>query len=89
MKKGDLSINVIVVAAIAMLILVIISVLVFRTGDGLIRNVSCDGLADNMNAECVPRNTCVSDYGGIVNSAARCDDQSGQRMQCCLLPSGE
>lgn len=35
MKRGDLSINIIIVAAIALLILVIISVLLFRSGGSL------------------------------------------------------
>lgn len=43
-KKGDLSINIIVVAAIAMIILVVISVLVFRTGGDLNKSRSCDGI---------------------------------------------
>jgi hypothetical protein len=57
MKKGDLSINIIVVAAIAMVILVIISVLIFRTGSNLTEGTSCESLAEGGGSECVPKNT--------------------------------
>jgi hypothetical protein len=85
MKKGDLSINIIVVAAIAMLILVIISVLVFRAGDGIVGGTSCDGLGDNIQAECVPSNFDCSDMNGIVNRGARCQTSG---YVCCVLSTG-
>lgn len=44
MKKGDLSINIIIVAAIALIILVIISVLVFGTGRRINIGTSCEGI---------------------------------------------
>jgi len=43
-KKGDLSINIIVIAAIAMLVLVIISVLLFRSGGLINRGTNCEGV---------------------------------------------
>lgn len=80
MKKGELSINIIVVAAIAMLILVIISVLVFRSGDGIVTGTSCEGLGDNIAAACTTSGQC-SEVGGIVNRAARCPVQGDI---CCI-----
>ena len=43
-KKGDLSINIIVIAAIALIILVIMSVLLFQSGGNLRRGTSCEGV---------------------------------------------
>lgn len=44
MKKGDLSVNIIIIAAIALIILVIISVLLFGSGRNLRTGTSCSGL---------------------------------------------
>ena len=43
-KKGDLSINIIVIAAIALIILVIVSVLIFGAGGDIRRGTSCSGI---------------------------------------------
>ncbi len=43
-KKGDLSINMIVIAAIAMIILVVISVLIFRSGGILNESQTCSAI---------------------------------------------
>lgn len=43
-KKADLSINIIVIAAIALIILVIVSVLLFRSGGDLRQGTSCEGI---------------------------------------------
>jgi len=43
-KKGDLSINIIVIAAIALIVLVILSVLLFRSGGLLNRGTNCEGI---------------------------------------------
>ena len=82
MKKGELSINVIVVAAIGMLILVIISVLVFRSGGGLVEGTSCEGLGANIDATCVASPAdCSENYNGIVNRAAQCPTGT----VCCVM----
>lgn len=51
-KKGDLSINMIVIAAIAMIILVVVSVLIFRSGGILNESRTCSAIGG----------TCVEDY---------------------------
>ena len=83
MKKGELSINVIVVAAIGMLILVIISVLVFRSGGGLVEGTSCEGLGENIDAECLGSPAECGNRGGIVNRAAQCPTGT----ICCVMGS--
>ena len=67
MKKGDLSINIVVVAAIAMVILVIISVLIFRTGSNLTEGTSCQGLGQSAgDAICI----AASIPGGCASAGA-------------------
>jgi len=44
MKKGDLSINIIIIAAIALLVLVILSILLFRSGTSIQQGTSCSGV---------------------------------------------
>ncbi|MFT4311226.1 MAG: hypothetical protein ACMXX7_01215 [Candidatus Woesearchaeota archaeon] len=84
MKKGDLSINIIVVAAIAMVILVIISVLIFRTGSNLTEGTSCAGLS---GAQCVSSSISCSEYGQdqvgevwVPHPTASCPPQE----TCCI-----
>lgn len=60
MKKGDLSMGVIIGATIALLILVIISVLIFRTGGFLTKGTSCESLNDQ--AFCIDQGEKCSEY---------------------------
>lgn len=60
MKKGDLSMGVIIGAAIALLILVIISVMIFRTGGSLTKGTSCESLNDE--AFCIDQGEKCSEY---------------------------
>ena len=82
MKKGELSINIIIVAAIALIILVIISVLVFRTGGQLNRGTSCTGV----QGQCISDGESCSDisYDGtetwIQHPTANCP----QDQKCCV-----
>ena len=43
-KKGDISIAVIIGAAIALFVLVIVSVLILNAGDSVVTRTSCDGM---------------------------------------------
>ncbi|MGV8163012.1 MAG: hypothetical protein ACP5N2_06800 [Candidatus Nanoarchaeia archaeon] len=82
MKKGDLSINIIIVAAIALIILVIISVLVFRTGGQVSAGTSCEGVS----GQCISDGEECSDIGydssetWIAHATAKC----GQDQKCCV-----
>ena len=87
MKKGDLSINIIVVAAIAMLILVIMSVLIFRTGSGLTDSTMCENLGGGGAAQCVDRNqgcSSLTDGFYVPHPGGQCPSQGGQDQICCL-----
>lgn len=87
-KKGDLSINIIVIAAIALIILVIMAVLLFQAGGNLNRGTSCEGVG----GECIDKNydgSCsdYSDYTGIrykQHIAAGCPSKE----QICCVPIG-
>lgn len=82
MKKGDLSINIIVVAAIAMLILVIISVLVFRAGTGVTEGTSCEGLGGVCTTGgCGSDNWDLDDGRWIRHPTAKCFADS---EVCCI-----
>lgn len=88
MKKGEISINVVVMAAIAMLVLVILTVFVFRSSDGLSRATTCnDGLGQNIMVQCVDntdagRQSCRA-QNGLIHPTAACPE-SNQR--CCMIP---
>ncbi len=62
MKKAELSVNLIVIAAIALLILVILSVLIFGTGGRITTGTGCEGVG----GQCV-----------LGDRARDCQDQLG------------
>jgi hypothetical protein len=83
MKKGDLSINIIIVAAIALIILVIISVLVFRTGGQIGTGTSCSGIG----GQCIPDGQTCDDALGyntgenwVGHPTAKCSKD----QKCCI-----
>jgi hypothetical protein len=65
-KKGDLSINIIVIAAIALLVLIILAVLILRTGGKLQTGTSCG----NLGGAC--RESCDTALGEFPDSAGSC-----------------
>lgn len=86
-KKADLSISIIVVAAIAMIILVIISVLLFRSGGMLNRGTNCEGLG-GMCVDQYTYNTCAeyaratySQTNLIQHRTAGCTQEG---YMCCV-----
>jgi len=84
-RKGQgISINVVIIAAIALLILVILSVLVLRTG----RDTSKAG-----QCESIPGATCRAQWEGDNgpcltgedrNRIATCADRGGEPTYCCM-----
>lgn len=87
MKKGELSITVIVVAAIALLVLVVLAYLVIRAGGNIGTGTSCSGIP---GAKCVPiendnpYSTCMSIQGGTyVPDKHQCPEN-----QVCCVPVG-
>ncbi len=84
MKKGDLSINIIIVAAISLIILVIIAVLIFGTGSQINRAKSCSGLG----GMCISEGESCSDYNDagtgetwVRHATAQCQDTE---QFCCV-----
>ena len=72
-KKGDLSINIIIVAAIALLVLIILAVLILRTGNRVDVGTRCEALGGNCESE------CDLTAGYFVDSAGSCPGED----VCC------
>ena len=74
-KKGQgISMNVIIIAAIALLVLVILSVLVLNTGGKIGLGTSCDGI---QGSDC--RDVCEEGY--ITEITKSCTDKT---EKCCI-----
>ena len=89
MKKGQgLSMNVIIIAAISLLVLVIISVLVLRAGGNVNQSTGCTGV----NGECIPDSMSCADYGQTMGKTLIRDPAHGcgqEGMICCVPLGGE
>lgn len=84
-RKGQsISINVVIIAAIALLILVILSVLVLRTGRTVSDGTSCESIPDaTCRAEWEGNNGPCFD-GETRNRGAVCAQRNGEPMYCCM-----
>ena len=85
-KKAELSVNLIVIAAIALLILVILSVLIFGAGGNIVTGTSCEGIG----GVCIygdDLRDCRDIYGegATLHRTAKCPDRE---QQVCCLPMG-
>jgi hypothetical protein len=82
MKKGDLSINIIIIAVIALIILVIISVLLFGTGIELRTAKKCTSLS---GGQCVSDTTCADvGYGTEDTYIRHPTAQCPENQICCI-----
>ena len=84
LKKGELSINVIVVAAISMIVLVILSVLVFQSGADLRTTTSdCQSLESGV---CIDDSYSCSEEGDFrgENLVSHPGAECPQGQRCCL-----
>lgn len=80
-RRGELSMEVIIIAAIALLVLVILTILIIRSGTGVASGTSCAGIS---GAQCTPDGSCDSGY---IRSAHTC---SGEGEICCIpISNGE
>lgn len=84
MKRGELSMEVIIIAAIALLVLVILTVLILRSGGGLNEGTQCTSIeSGGVSAYCTEQdNSCDS---GFIPSRNACD---GEGMKCCIPIGG-
>jgi hypothetical protein len=83
MRKAELSINVIIVAAIALLVLVIVSV-IFMARMGIFNKTQSDCLA--VNGQCTYGDTCQE--GTIKHPSAVCygaDSKKDPYRVCCIM----
>lgn len=87
-RKGQgISIDVVIIAAIALLILVILSVLVIRTGGGISRGTSCEALGGVCTSGGLyTGGRCDTGSGYTENRGGTCsDDFDGSDRYCCIL----
>lgn len=86
LKKGELSLNIVVVAAIAMIVLVILSVLVFQAGGDIRGGMECGNIAQGGSGTCVDETYGCELYSRDVQgeysrfAAGSCPDQ----QVCCV-----
>jgi hypothetical protein len=78
-KAQGISMNVIIIAAIALLVLVILAVLVLRAGGGIAEGTSCLGVE---GADCVSDDTCPDNY--VRDRSKGCSEEG----QICCVPLG-
>ena len=85
-KKGDMSMAVVIGAAIALLILVLLSVMLFNTFRNAQSGTSCYGVNDM--ALCVNEGESCSENndGGLIYTAYAAD--CGADMKCCIPIGG-
>lgn len=76
MKRGELSMEVIIIAAIALLVLVILSVLIIRSGGGVTSGTSCT--APSIQGHCVSTEDSCNDGEFPSNNAC------GTGQKCCV-----
>ena len=85
-RQGQgISINVVIIAAIALLILVILSVLAIRTGGLLNRGTSCEALQGTCTAQGTYVGAkCNTDAGDYYDSSGICPkDYADDTQYCC------
>ena len=80
-KGQGISINVVIIAAIALLILVILSVLVFRTGMNVNQGTSCQALGGRCQST-LAGTTCLNP-GEFTDSGATCTQSTRQDPYIC------
>lgn len=73
-KKGDISMNMIIMAIIALLVLAVVAYLIFQSGGDIEDAKSCT----NLGGTCVPGDTCT-DTNPIRNPAGSCEPNN----VCC------
>ncbi|MBC8501024.1 MAG: hypothetical protein H8D38_04650 [DPANN group archaeon] len=80
-RKGQgLSINVIIIAAIALLVLVILSVLLIRGGANIVEGTSCRGVGGQCAVSCSQLSTGTTVY--TPHSTAKCETEG---EVCCIV----
>lgn len=93
MRKGQgISLNVIIIAAIALIVMVVLIALVLRSGGDVNVTVgSCEGLGENNVAyQCIPENpsgpTCPNDW--TSHPTRGCSGSEPGNLIVCCVPFG-
>ena len=77
-KKGDLSMNMIIVAAISLLVLAIIAYLIFGASDNVTKGTGCEGVGGDCQS-----GVCDDQYP-IHNAALDKSCESQGKDICCM-----
>ena len=80
-KGQGISINVVIIAAIALLILVILSVLVFRSGGSIVKGTDCEATGGRCQYTSAG-NSCAL-QGEFKDSGTTCSKSTDQDPQIC------
>jgi hypothetical protein len=78
MKGQGISINVIIIAAIALLVLVILSVLLLRSGGDTARGISCEGA---IGGRCISASSSCIDGTEVKDNTKNCPKDT---QVCCV-----
>lgn len=80
-KKGiELSINVIIIAAISLIVLVLLSYLVIKNGGNVQKGTGCESIA---GSKCVPSGQSCGD-GFTPSLTNACQKVNDQAQSCCI-----
>ena len=85
MKRGELSMSIIISAAIALLILVLLSVLILRAGGDIAEGTGCFGIE---GAFCVPVSDRCSDYSTDDETFIQGRQSCTVAEEKCCVPFG-
>ena len=83
-KAQGLSMNVIIIAAIALLVLVILAVLILRAGSGVASGTGCEGSGGECYSSCAD---IIDDKGGIWTKNIANSGKAGgcgEDESCCV-----
>lgn len=82
-KKGiELSVNVIIIAAISLIVLVLLAYLVLNAGQGVAKGTTCEQLGGS----CVFSDESCGDYAkyDVTKTCAKAPEGEAQRTKCCI-----
>nr|MCK4929959.1 hypothetical protein [Nanoarchaeota archaeon] len=83
-KAQGLSMNVIIIAAIALLVLIILAVLILRAGSGVAKGTGCEGGGGTCYSSCID---IMEDKGGIWTKNIASSGTAGgcpEDYSCCV-----
>ena len=78
-KKGDLSMNMIIIAAISLLVLAIIAYLIFGASDNVNKGTGCEGVGGTCDTVCNPPHPI---HNVALDNSCKNSNSGGDK--CCM-----